>query len=310
MNAPARVVGFVLGVAVAFMVAYAVGSQVGPVGEQAEATGHSDGGHAPGEGHSDGGHSDGGHAEEGSEDAAALPGGLMVSEGGYTLALQDSVAQAGRDREISFVIEGPDGPVTAYDVEHEKRLHFIAVRRDFAGFQHVHPKLSEDGTWTTALDLTAGQWRVFADFKPTSSEAHTLGADLSVPGRVDFVTLGQTTRTATVGGYTVELTGDLVAGEHSMLELRVSRDGRPVTDLQPYLGAYGHLVALRGGDLAYLHVHPDGEPFDGKTEPGPAVVFGAEVPSDGTYHLYLDFKHDGVVRTAQFQLDATATGSR
>ena len=234
----------------------------------------------------------------------------MVSEGGYTLALQDSVAQAGRGREISFVIEGPDGPVTAYDVEHEKRLHFIAVRRDFTGFQHVHPRLSEDGTWTTDLDLTPGQWRVFADFKPTGGEALTLGSDLSVPGRMDFVVLGETTRTATVDGYTVELTGDLVAGEHSMLKLRVSRDGRPVTDLQPYLGAYGHLVALRGGDLAYLHVHPDGEPGDGKTEPGPEIEFGAEVPSDGTYHLYLDFRHDGVVRTAQFQLDATAAGSR
>ncbi len=195
----------------------------------------------------------------------------MVSDGGYTLALQDPVSQAGRGQEISFVIEGPDGPVTAYDVEHEKRLHFIAVRRDFTGFQHVHPKLSEDGTWTTDLDLTPGQWRVFADFKPTGGEALTLGSDLSVPGRMDFVVLGETTRTATVDGYTVELTGDLVAGEHSMLKLRVFRGGQPVTDLQPYLGAYGHLVALRGGDLAYLHVHPDGEPGDGKTESGPAV---------------------------------------
>ncbi len=306
MNAPTRVVGFVLGVAVAFALAYAVGTQVGPVGEPAEAAGHAeDGGHSEG-GHSEGGHSGAGETSASSEDAVALPGGLMVSEGGYTLALQDSVAQPGRGREISFRIEGPDGPVTSYDVEHEKRLHFIAVRRDFSGFQHVHPELLDDGTWTTDLDLTPGQWRVFADFKPTGGEALTLGADLSVPGRMDFVVLGETTRTATVDGYTVELTGDLVAGEHSMLKLRVARDGRPVTDLQPYLGAYGHLVALRGGDLAYLHVHPDGEPGDEKTEPGPEVEFGAEVPSDGEYHLYLDFKHDGVVRTAQFQLDAQA----
>ncbi len=46
MNAPTKVVGFVLGVALAFLVAYAVGSQVGPVGEPAEAAGHSDGGHS------------------------------------------------------------------------------------------------------------------------------------------------------------------------------------------------------------------------------------------------------------------------
>ena len=75
------------------------------------------------------------------------------------------------------------------------------------------------------------------------------------------------------------------------------RDGEPVTDLEPYLGAYGHLVALRAGDLAYLHVHPEG----GR---GP-VAFRAEVPSEGAYHLFLDFKHDGVVRTAAF---AVGTG--
>jgi hypothetical protein len=81
----------------------------------------------------------------------------------------------------------------------------------------------------------------------------------------------------------------------------------PVTDLQPYLGAYGHLVALRSGDLAYLHVHPDGTPEDGSTRPGPDVVFYAAVPSAGTYHLYLDFKHQGVVRTAAFTVGTTGT---
>jgi hypothetical protein len=311
MNAPTKVLAFLLAVVVAFVVAYAVGSQVGPVGGPAPAASHLEGGHSSvshSEGdHPDADHPDGDHPDGG---AAALPGGLMVSEGGYTLHLKDPVAQPGR-QEISFVIEGPGGPVTAYDVQHEKRLHFIAVRRDFAGFQHVHPRMSEDGTWTTTLDLTPGQWRVFADFNPTGGEAHTLGSDLSVPGRVKPAAQGGVTRTTTVDGYTVDLTGDLVAGKHSMLKLRVSRDGRPVTDLEPYLGAYGHLVALRGGDLAYLHVHPDGHPGDGKTRPGPEIAFGVEVPTDGVYHLYLDFRHDGVVRTAQFQLEATnPTGSR
>ena len=83
----------------------------------------------------------------------------------------------------------------------------------------------------------------------------------------------------------------------------MSRGGTPVTDLQPYLAAYGHLVALRQGDLAYLHVHPDGAPGDGRTEPGPAIVFHTTAPSDGTYRLFLDFKHGGVVRTAEFTDD-------
>ncbi len=105
-------------------------------------------------------------------------------------------------------------------------------------------------------------------------------------------------------GYTVTVDGTLTPGEHSALTLRVTKDGAPVTDLQPYLGAYGHLVALREGDLAYLHVHPGGGPGDGETAPGPAIEFGAEVPSTGRYHLYLDFQHDDVVRTAHLILDA------
>ena len=60
--------------------------------------------------------------------------------------------------------------------------------------------------------------------------------------------------------------------------------------MQPYLGAYGHLVALRDGDLAYLHVHP----AHGTATPGSAVGFDAEVPSAGTYRLFFDFQVDGV----------------
>lgn len=85
-----------------------------------------------------------------------------------------------------------------------------------------------------------------------------------------------------------------------MVTLSVSRDGKPVTDLQPYLGAYGHLVALRASDLAYLHVHPMGGPGEGTTAAGPDIGFHTTVPSNGDYRLFLDFKHDGVVRTAEF----------
>jgi hypothetical protein len=77
-----------------------------------------------------------------------------------------------------------------------------------------------------------------------------------------------------------------------------------VTDLQPYLGAYGHLVALRTGDLAYLHVHPDGTPDNGMTAPGPDVTFWATAPSAGDYRLFLDFRHGDVVRTAEFTVRA------
>jgi len=95
-----------------------------------------------------------------------------------------------------------------------------------------------------------------------------------------------------------------------MLTLSVSRDGKPAGDLQPYLGAYGHLVAVRASDLAYLHVHPMGEPDDGKTAPGPDIVFHTTFPSTGAYRLFLDFQHGGVVRTAAFTVNVSEAAAQ
>ncbi len=300
MNTPTKVAVFVVGLAVVFAAALGIGNAVGPVAE--EPVTHEDEHVAGG---SEGEHG-GGHGDPAAADTAAdIPGGLMISQDGYTFRLTEEKARPGRQVLVAFTIEGPDGhAVTAYDVEHEKQLHLIATRRDFTGFQHVHPVLSDDGTWRARLDLTPGEWRLFADFKATGADALTLGADLAVAGDYRPEPPSPEVRTAEVDGYTVTLEGDLIAGADARLTLSVSKDGRPVTDLEPYLGAYGHLVALREGDLAYLHVHPDGSPGDGATEPGPEVVFYAAVPSDGGYRLYLDFQHNGVVRTASFAVTA------
>jgi len=230
----------------------------------------------------------------------------LVSQDGYTFDLATASLPAGPAAPVAFRILGPDGSAaTAFDESHDQDLHLIAVRRDLTGFQHVHPAQAADGTWTTTLALTPGTWRLFADFVPSADgENRTLGADLAVPGQYDPAPLPPESRTAEVDGYTVTLDGDLVPGEESELTLTVARSGRPVTDLQPYLAAYGHLVVLRDGDLAYLHVHPSGEPGDGATEPGPAITFFSTAPSAGAYRLYLDFKHGDVVHTAAFTVEA------
>ena len=287
MNAAASVAGFAAVLVAVFASSAGLGAAIGPE-EAPEPAAH---GSEHGSEH---------ESEHGSEQGAApvaeLPGGLMVSQDGYTLRLASATRPAGRDVPLRFTVTGPDGePVAAYDVEHEKELHLVAVRRDLVGFQHVHPTRAPDGTWSTDLDLAPGTWRVFADFAATGAEPLTLGTDLFVPGQAAAPPRSDAdVRTARVDGYEVRLDGDLTGGEASRLTLSVSRDGEPVTDLEPYLGAYGHLVALRAGDLAYLHVHPEG----GR---GP-VAFRAEVPSEGAYHLFLDFKHDGVVRTAAFSV--------
>lgn len=282
-----KVAGFLTLVAVFFGLAFLGGRVFGP---DDAATATPEHGHGAGD---EAGHGHGDHADGGT--TAAGPGALQQTESGYTLELADTEASAGR-RAVSFTITGPGGrPVTAYETEHEKRLHLIAVRRDLTGFQHVHPT-RHGGTWTVPLDLTPGVWRVIADFTPAGGPALTLGTDLGVAGDYRPQPLPDTDRTDTVDGFEVSLAGDLEPGRTTTMTLTVSRNGRPVTDLQPYLGAYGHLVMLRAGDLGYVHVHPE------EGEPQPGISFMTQTPSAGAYRLFLDFKHGGVVRTAEFTI--------
>lgn len=303
LSTPFRVIGFIAALAAVFGITLGAGRLFGPVDATPASAGHDT--HATTEPTEPTDAADAG----GTEHSAHLPGGLQVSQDGYTLRLHHVELAAGSQTPVDFVVEGPDGkPVTAYTPQHEKELHLIAVRRDFSGFQHVHPTRAADGTWSTTLALTPGAWRVFADMAPQGGEPMTLGADVSVAG--DYAPVAapaEDVRTASVDGYTVTLKGDLAPGADSTLTLSVSRGGQPVTDLDPYLGAFGHLVALRTGDLAYLHVHPEGHPGDGTTEPGPDITFGTAVPSAGTYRLFLDFQHEGVVRTAAFTVTAGGT---
>ncbi|MCX5082451.1 hypothetical protein [Streptomyces sp. NBC_00401] len=315
MKTGLKITAFAAAVAATFGTAYGVGKGVDPVtaGEQRTA------GHA-GAGHAGGGHekeaegaekAQDGHAGHGTSaaGAAAVPGGLQISERGYTLDLRTRhIAAAGERSELSFAITKDDTgrKVTAYRTEHGKQLHLIVASRDLTVYRHLHPARAADGTWRTPVELPkAGGYRVFADFTPrTEKEGLTLGADLSVAGKHAPGDLPAASRTADAGdGYEVRLGGGLGAGAASELTLSVARNGKPVTDLQPYLGSYGHLVALRSGDLAYLHVHPN------KGGPGPEVSFAATAPSNGTYRLFLDFKHDGTVRTAEFTVHAGRSAS-
>lgn len=224
-----------------------------------------------------------------------LPG-LASSAAGFTLVPATDVMPSGRTFRYEFSIIDADGaPVTDFDVEHTKRMHLIVVRRDFVGFVHDHPVMDGDGTWSTTLDLDEpGVYRVFADFV-VDGDKHTLGTDLFVPGSFDPGPLPEPDDTAVAGdGYEVELDGDLVAGEESELAFTVRHDGEVVGDIGDYLGAKGHLVALRDGDLAYLHVHADEE----------RLAFEAAFPTAGAYRLFLQFEHGGEVRTAAFTVDA------
>lgn len=278
VGATGRVAAFVAILGVVLAAGLGLGRVVGPV--DVEPVAHEESHEAQG-------------AHGAADEDAASAAGLEATSGGYTLRLAQARLAAGRQR-LSFRVLGPDGAaVTSYDVQHEKELHLIVVRRDLTGFQHVHPVRAADGTWSVDVDLTPGVWRVLADTAPSGAEPVVLGADLAVPGAFAPEPPGPQELAAAVDGYDVTLGGHL--GAETELSLTVQRGGEPVTDLEPYLGAAGHLVALRAGDLGYLHVHPDES-----SGSGPVIRFHTAFPTPGTYRLFLDFQHRGVVRTAAF----------
>jgi hypothetical protein len=174
-------------------------------------------------------------------------------------------------------------------------MHFIVVRRDMTGFQHLHPTEQPDGTWTVPVTLReAGSYRLFADFS-VNGKPQTLADDLTADGTIHSQELPAPVRSVDVDGLKVSLTeGATKAGAESQLAFAVTRDGEPVV-VEDYLGAKGHLVALRRGDLAFLHVHPDAK----------SLKFMAEFPSAGTYRLFLQLKVDGRVHTAEFTREVT-----
>jgi hypothetical protein len=295
VNAPVKLGAFALALAMVFGGTYAAGAIAGPVASESSAA--ADDAAGAGEAMEHGAAEDTGGTENSdahgaeAEEVASDPTGLAVSAEGYTLRPLGGDPVAGIPGEFAFQILGADGaPVTAFQVSHDKRLHLIVARRDLTGFQHLHPVMSRDGTWRTPLTVAeAGQWRIFADFV-AEDHGHqiVLGVDVPVAGDYRPRPLPAPAATATVDGYRVDVRGDLVAGQISTL-----------TDLEPYLGAYGHLVTLRAGDLGYLHVHPVES-----ASAGPEIAFGVEVPTAGAYRMFLDFQHGGTVRTAAFTATA------
>jgi hypothetical protein len=223
------------------------------------------------------------------------PGGLAVSAAGYTLQVSPKTFEAGQEETFGLRILDRGGQaVRDFDEQHGERMHLMVVRRDLVHYQHLHPSLGVDGTWWVPLVLPEpGVYRAFADFS-VGGEPLTLGADLHAPGEMGLAPLPDPTSLARVDGYEVELhAGALVAGLASSLTFRVAHEGQDVEGLEPYLGALGHLVALREGDLAFLHVHPTGGA-------GARITFDAVFPSMGLYRLFLQFAHAGRVHTADF----------
>ena len=284
VNTVSKLAAFGVGVAAIFGGAMAVGAAVGPIDV-------------------------GGNDAHSVEATAAviqsdMPRGLAVSADGFRLVVDsDSVLTDSASRFAFRIVDDTGSAVTDFDELHERPLHLIVVARNLVDYWHLHPTLDDIGVWTVDLPaLAPGSYRVFADFQPAGGANITLGTDVTVPGTVTSVGPPEPSPTDDVDGYTVRLSGDPQIGE-AELTFSVALHGETVRT-EPYLGAAGHLVAIRDGDMAFLHVHPH------EDDASDAVTFTGEFPTAGTFRLFFDFSHDGEVRTAAFTVvvpDAAAT---
>lgn len=219
------------------------------------------------------------------------------------------------------IIDDQGNVLKDYETVHEKDMHVIVTRKDLAEFQHVHPTYNASTGEFTLSDLafpSDGPYRIFADFTPKDSQMDpngtklpvTISEDVTAGGLAKYQAkaLGAAETSKTIEGYQVALKTDptaITSGTETKLSFAISKDGKPVTDLEKYLGALGHSVILKENTLDFLHTHALSESTENQTG---TVDFMATFPTPGKYKAFGQFQQDGKVFTADFIIDV-AEGS-
>ncbi len=199
----------------------------------------------------------------------------------------------GKPATLVFTIKDPTGlPVTKVETVHEKPLHLLMVSKDLSWFAHEHPTLQQDGTFTFTYTFPqAGEFFFFSDFTPPKVGQQVVTVPVTIPGAAPAskpLTI-DSDKPKTIDGYTVTLEtgGPVKTGGATHLAYTVSKDGKPVTTLAPYLGAMGHLVIISEDRAQFVHSHPhEGE---GHSAGGPKVDFEAHFTVPGTYKGWAQF---------------------
>lgn len=199
---------------------------------------------------------------------------------------------------------------------HEKRYHLFVIGQDLESYDHLHPVQQADGSYIVDVTLSrAGYYRLYSDFLPLGGTPQVVPGLLVTAGFAGDLAaalphLVPDTAPRTIAGMRVSLSlppGGLAAGREEKLHYHVvdARSGAGVTDLEPYLAAFGHTLILSEDTLHYVHAHPiellpDGP---GPIRGGPDLTFKALLPRPGRYRLWTQVKRRGVVSTVAFTMD-------
>ncbi len=224
--------------------------------------------------------------------------------GEYRLDVSLLPRPGGGSSGLTIVVRDPDTGerVLRFIVVHERQLHLFIISRDLTRFAHVHPQRREDGTFELEHDMAAGEYMLIADFLPADGTAQLVQRAVVTPGYAGplFATSMpiSSPREQVTGGLRIRLDSEaLRPRRESLLRFLLSDvdSGLPVTDLEPYLGAAGHMLIVSNDLSTAIHGHPEGI-----LTSGPVVTFGSVFPAPGVYKLWVQFQRRGQVVTTSF----------
>jgi Cu+-exporting ATPase len=228
--------------------------------------------------------------------------------------------QPGAETLLRFSLtDATDGEPVNPVIDHEKAMHLIVASRELGYFAHVHPDdTGEVGQYEIRHTFPqAGDYILYDEFELAGKGAEVHRFDLKVgDGGSPAAQLTPDLSLRQAGDYSVSIMqeGQVVAGDLSSFVVKIEQNGKPVTNIEPYLGAASHVVVLNENAEGFAHVHAvagDQAPGDMMEEMdgppatfGPNIAFSHRFDKPGLYKIWVQFLHNGQVQTVSWVVEA------
>lgn len=177
---------------------------------------------------------------------------------------------------------------------HTQKVHLLIIDDSLEDYSHIHPKaLKEPGLYEFEWDAKKqANYRVWADLHPldTDTQEYVI-ADLVTEKEVKSEINRTIVLESTMDGYTFKLSFDsesLVIGNPALGKITITdKDGNPVKDLEPVMGAFAHIVGFFDDNQTVVHIHPMGEePSKPTDRGGPELQFHIVAEKAGFIKLF------------------------
>lgn len=214
---------------------------------------------------------------------------------------EPSPVVAGVPVSLAMMIHRPNGSmVREFELTHEKLVHLIIVSEALDYFAHEHPEVDKSGNFSVRFTFpSTGKYLMFADHKAIGEPSSTARGEVQVGTSTEQITPLEPTAPGRIvsNGVSANILVGANTGESARITFELSDEfGKPLTDLQQYLGAMGHLVIISADGSKYVHAHPT---VNGQEKNG-HVTFDAHFTSSGIYKGWGQFQRGGAVFTIPF----------